>query len=414
MTAGEVGPPLIYRRHPDRPADPADELRDLSARAPIPRVPLTSGTMVWLVTRYADAKQVLADPRFSSNLTTPGTALPNPGERTLAEELQDRQPGTFLEYDPPDHTRLRALIAGEFSAGAMRRLRPRIEAIVDQCLDETEAAASPATGPAGAPVDLVETFALPMPSRVICEMLGVPLDDGFDFAGHTLVMTDLMASAEQSLAARDAMRGYMRELVARHRKDPGDNILGRLIRDHGDEVSDEELVGIGNLLLIAGHETTAMMLGIGTLVLLQHPAQLALLRDDPSVVPSAVEELLRYTSIANHGAIRTAVEDVEVGGQLIRKGDAVAVSIPLVNRDETRYPEPYRFDITREARSSQLAFGHGIHHCVAAPMARLELQIAYPALLRRFPTLRLAVPVEEIPVRRSNATHGVFALPVTW
>lgn len=411
MTGSELAhPPLIYRRHPDRPADPADELRELCARQPISRVPLTSGTMVWLIARYSDAKQVLADPRFSSNLTTPGTALPQPGERTLAEELRDRQPGTFLEYDPPDHTRLRAMVAGEFSAGAMRRLRPRIEAIVEQCLDETEAAA----GSAGRPVDLVETFALPMPSRVICEMLGVPLDDGFDFAGHTVVMTDLMATAEQSLAARDAMRGYMRQLVARHRKEPGDNILGRLIRDHGDELTDEELVGIGNLLLIAGHETTAMMLGIGTLILLQHPAQLAMMRDDPSTVPAAVEELLRYASIANHGAIRTAVEDVEVGGQLIRKGDAVAVSIPMVNRDETRYADPYRFDITREAKSSQLAFGHGIHHCVAAPMARLELQIAYPALLRRFPTLRLAVPVEEVPVRTSNATHGVFALPVTW
>src|SRR5690606_29287376 len=177
----------------------------------------------------------------------------------------------------------------------------------------------------------------------------------------------------------------------------------------GDEVTDEELVGIGNLLLIAGHETTAMMLGLGTLVLLQHPEQLARLRDDPSAVPAAVEELLRYVSIANHGAIRTATEDVEVGGQLIRKGDAVAVSIPMVNRDEQRYADPYRFDISREPKGTQLAFGYGIHRCVAAPMARLELQIAFPALLRRFPTLRLAVPVEEVPIRTSNATHGVFA-----
>jgi cytochrome P450 len=407
MTVDEtVRSPLPYRRNPHRPADPADELRGLCANQPIPRVPLTSGTLAWLVTRYNDARQVLADPRFSSNLTMPGTALPKPEERTLAEELQDRQPGTFLEYDPPDHTRLRAMVAAEFTSGAMQRLRPRIEAIVSQCLDETEAA--------GSPVDLVETFALPMPSRVICEMLGVAFEDDFDFAGHTIVMTDLMATAEQSLAARDAMRGYMRDQVAKHRADPGDNILGRLIRTYRDEVTDEELVGIGNLLLIAGHETTAMMLGLGTLVLLQHPDQMAMMRDQPSLVPSAVEELLRYTSIANHGAIRTATEDVELSGQLIQKGDAVAVSIPLVNRDEARYEDPDRFDITRAAKSSQLAFGYGIHHCVAAPMARLELQIAYPALLRRFPALRLAVPVEEIPIRVSNATHGVFALPVAW
>ncbi|MBO0867630.1 MAG: cytochrome P450 [Micromonosporaceae bacterium] len=407
MTAGGTVPaPLPYRRNPHRPADPADELRELCASQPIPRVPLSSGTLAWLVTRYEDARRVLADPRFSSNLTMPGTALPEPGQRTLAEELQDRQPGTFLEYDPPDHTRLRAMVAGEFTSGAMQRLRPRIEAIVRECLDQTQAA--------GPPADLVETFALPVPSQVICELLGVPLDDGFDFAGHTVVMTDLMATAEQSLAARDAMRGYMRELVAKHRRNPGDTILGRLIRAHGDEVTDEELVGIGNLLLIAGHETTAMMLGLGTLVLLQHPDQMALLRDDPSLVPSAVEELLRYVSIANHGAIRTAVEDIEVSGQLIHKGDAVAVSIPMVNRDGKRYAEPDRFDVTRAAKRSQLAFGYGIHHCVAAPMARLELQIAYPALLARFPALRLAVAVEQVPIRTSNATHGVFALPVSW
>lgn len=398
--------PLPYRRDRRYPCNPADELREVCATTAVPRVQLTSGSPVWLIARYEDAKRVLADPRFSSNLTTPGSALPKAEKRSLEEELRDRQPGTFLEYDPPDHTRLRGMLAREFTSGAMRRLRLRIEAIVADCLDATEAA--------GPPADLVKTFALPMPSRVICEMLGIPHGDGFDFAHHTLVMTDLMAPAESSLAARDAMRGYMRDLVRRERRKPGNNVLGRLVRNHGNGVTDEELVGIGNLLLIAGHETTAMMLGLGTLVLLQHPVQMQMIRDDPSIVAAAVEELLRFASIANHGAIRTAIADVEVGGQLIRSGDLVAVSIPMANRDGSQFDDPDRFDITRDPRGGQLAFGHGIHRCIAAPMARMELQIAYPALLRRFPTLRLAVPVEQVPVRTSNATHGVHALPVTW
>ncbi|WP_329792520.1 cytochrome P450 [Lentzea sp. DG1S-22] len=406
MTATRTEPPLPYRREPAYPCNPASELREAAAGQPVVRLPLTSGVLVWLVTGYDEARQVLADPRFSSNLTTPGTALPKPGERTLAEELQDRQPGTFLEYDPPDHTRLRGMVAGEFTAGAMHRLRPRIEAIVEECLDATEAA--------GPPADLVETFALPMPSKVICEMLGVPYEDDFDFAGHTLVMTDLMARPEDTLEARDALRGYMRRIVVDRRRNPTDDVLGRLIRNHGNDVTDEELVGIGNLLLIAGHETTAMMLSLGTLALLQHPAQLAMVRDEPSVVPSAVEELLRYTSIANHGAVRTATTDVMIGDRLIKEGDAVAVSIPMVNRDPVRFDDPYRFDVTRDPKAGQLAFGYGVHRCIAAPMARLEMQIAYPALLRRFPALRLAVPLEHVPVRTSNATHGLHALPVAW
>ncbi|MCP2242230.1 Cytochrome P450 [Lentzea aerocolonigenes] len=406
MTATRTEPPLPYRRDSAHPCNPASDLRAAAAGNPVVRLPLTSGVLVWLVTGYDEARQVLADSRFSSNLTTPGTALPKPGERTVAEELQDRQPGTFLEYDPPDHTRLRGMVAGEFTAGAVHRLRPRIEAVVEECLDATEEA--------GSPVDLVETFALPMPSKVICEMLGVPYDDDFDFAGHTVVMTDLMARPEDTLAARDALRGYMRGIVQDRRKNPTDDVLGRLIRNYGNDVTDEELVGIGNLLLIAGHETTAMMLGLGTLALLQHPEQLAMVRDDPSAVPSAVEELLRYASIANHGAIRTATEDVVIGGRLIQEGDAVAVSIPVVNRDPDRFDDPYRFDITRDPKAGHLAFGYGIHRCIAAPMARMEMQIAYPALLRRFPALCLAMPLDRIPVRTSNATHGLHALPVAW
>jgi cytochrome P450 len=405
MAAETTQAPIPYRRDTDaaRPCDPAAELRQLCDEQPVARVQLSSGTSAWLVTRDGDARQVLADPRFSS-APPPGTALPVPEERTLQEELSDRQPGTFLEYDEPDHARLRGTIAGEFTPGSLRRLRPAIERITGECLDATEKA--------GPPADLVQTFALPMPSRVICEMLGLPDSDDFDFAGHTKVMTDLVAAPEDLLTARDAMRGYMRAHVARVRARPGDNLLGRLVTRHSD-LTDEELTGIGNLLLIAGHETTAMTIGLAVVTLLQHPDQLAKIRDDPESVDTAIEEILRYTSIANHGAVRLAAEDLQVGGQRIAQGDIVIVSIPMANRDPERYEQPYAFDITRPPQTT-LAFGYGMHRCVAAPMARLELQIALPTLLRRFPALRLAVPLQEVAFRTSNATHGVDALPVTW
>lgn len=397
--------PLPYRREPRCPFDPAEDLRQACASDPIIRVSLTSGKQVWLITSHSDACAVLGDVRFSSALTPPGVALPKPGVRTLAEELRDRQPGTFLEYDPPEHTRLRRLIAGEFSTGRMRQLRPRIEEIVTDRLNAMEADEPPA--------ELIDSFALPVPSQVICELLGVPMDDNFDFAGHTQVMTDVMAQPESLLESRDAMRGYMRSLVKSLRKTPGDNLLGRLIRNHGHELSDEELVGIGNLFLIAGHETTAMMLGLGTLALLMHPEQMTLLRERPEMIENAIEELVRYVSIANHGAVRTATHDIAIDGQLIRAGEEVVVSIPMANRDSARYDDPDQLDFTRGPKTS-LAWGYGVHHCIGAPLARMEMRVAYPALLERFPSLRLAVPLDEVEFRTSNVTYGVQSMPVSW
>ncbi|MCO6010101.1 cytochrome P450 [Actinoallomurus purpureus] len=408
MTANSTLPlplPLPYRREAGCPFNPDPEMRRLRAQEPIVRVSINGGDLVWMVTRFDDGRAILGDHRFSSELTPLGIVLPAPENRTLAEELRDQQPGTFIECDPPEHTRLRQMVAGEFTVAAMRRLRPRIEAIVDHYLDVMASA--------GPPVDLIDVFALPVPSTVICEMLGVPPDGGFDFAGLTRIMTDVMSSLETLIPARDALRAGMRELVARNREHPGDNLLGRIIREHGIGVTNEELVGIGNLLLVAGHETTANMLGIGTLALFRHPEQLAMLRDDPRIVERAVDELVRYVSIPNHGEIRTATDDVTINGTLIKKGEQVLVSIPSANRDESRFPDPDRLDFTRAPRT-HLAYGHGIHHCVGAPLARLEMHLAFPALLRRFPSLRLAVPFEDVSYRRSNVTYGVHSLPVTW
>jgi cytochrome P450 len=396
--------PLPYRRDPSCPFHPDPEMRRLRTEAPIVRERINSGD-IWLVTRFDDGRAVLGDPRFSSGLTPLGIVLPSPEDRVLADELKNQQPGTFIECDPPEHTRLRHMVAGEFTATRMRELRPRVEAIVDDLLD-----AMAAVGP---PVDLVASFALPFPSTVIRELMGVPADSDFDFARLSKIMTDVMSSLERLIPARDALRAGMRELVVRNRRQPGENILGRIIREYGTAVTDEELVGIGNLLLVAGHETTANMLGIGTLALLRNPDQLRLLREDPGIVEDAVDELVRFVSIPNHGEIRTALEDVAVGGTLIRRGEQVLVSIPSANRDESRFPHPDVLDFTRPRRT-HLAYGHGVHYCVGVSLARLEMHVAFPALVRRFPSLRLAVPFEEIAYRRSNVTYGVHALPVAW
>ena len=396
--------PLPYRRAAGCPFDPDPEFAELRATRPVSRVPINGGDEVWLITRFEDARQVLGDARFSSELTPLGIVLPEPEDRTLADELKSQQPGTFIECDPPEHTRLRRMIAGEFTEQRIRALRPRFTEIVEERLDAMAAA--------GPPVDLVALFALPVPSMLVCELLGLDAD-GFDFAGLTRIMTDVMSPLETLIPARDALRAGMRAHVTATRADPRDNLLGRVIRRHGEEVTDEELVGIGNLLLVAGHETTANMLGIGTLALMRNPAQLARLRDDPAIVPAAVDELVRYVCIPHHGEIRTATADVLVNGTVIRRGEQVLVSLPSANRDPDRFVRPDELDFDRPPRT-HLAYGYGIHHCVGLPLARMEMHVAFPALLKRFPSLKPAIGFDEVSYRRSNVTYGVHSLPVTW
>ncbi|MFF4625528.1 cytochrome P450 [Nonomuraea jabiensis] len=296
-------------------------------------------------------------------------------------------------------------MTGQFTVRRIKAFRPRFAELVDDALDRMEQA--------GGPVDLMTAYALPLPSLVICELLGVPYEDRADFQRRSDTMLDLSLTMEEQLANAIAMNAYMGGLVAVQRSDPGENILGMLVRQHGDDLSDEDLTGIGNLLLIAGHETTANMLGLGTLLLLRHPDQLALVRDDPTVVNGAVEEMLRYLSIVNNGVIRTATEEFTLAGQVIRKGERVVMSLPAANRDPALLSEPDRFDVTRRP-SAHVAFGHGIHQCLGQQLARMELRIALPALLRRFPGLRLAVPYEDLRYRVLAPVNGVLSLPVAW
>jgi cytochrome P450 len=312
-------------------------------------------------------------------------------------------PGFFIGMDPPHHTRLRRLLTGQFTVRRMKALEPRIERIVADHLD--------AMAQAGPPVDLVAAFALPVPSLVICELLGVPYADRERFQRDSSTLLSLEASDGDAGTAWVSMATFLAELVARKRAEPADDLLGGLVA--GGELSDDELVGVALLLLIAGHETTANMLGLGTFALFLHPDQLEALREGRVDVANAVEELLRYLTVISFGTTRTAVEDVELGGEMIRAGEPVGVYLPTANRDPLRFTSGDDLDLSADAHG-HLAFGHGVHQCLGQQLARIEMRIAYPALLRRFPTLRLAVPADEVPLRSDMAIYGVHRLPVEW
>jgi cytochrome P450 len=308
----------------------------------------------------------------------------------------------MLAADPPEHTRLRRMLTPEFTVRRMRRLEPRIREIVDEHLDAMERH--------GPPADLVAEFALPVPSLVICELLGVPYADRAAFQQRSNRQLDLALPVEERMRAGRESRAYMAELVTRAQAEPGEDMLGMLVREHGDDLSSDELVGIASLLLLAGHETTANMLGLGTLALLRHPDQLALVRDEPERIDGAVEELLRWLTIVHTGTGKMATVDTEIAGQPIAAGDLVMCALPTANRDPELRTDPDRLDVTRGG--GHVAFGHGIHHCLGAPLARMEMKIGFPALLRRFPGLA-EVPGTAI-FRSFSMIYGLTSLQVTW
>ena len=384
---------------------PAPDATALRERAGLVRVPTPFGPPAWLLTRHADVRAMLGDADAFANGWTPEDIG---GARDPRQLSGDRR-GNLLALDPPDHTRLRRMLTPEFTVRRMRRLEPRIVEIVDGHLDALERH--------GTPADLVARFALPVPSLVICELLGVPAADQDEFQQRTARQLDTTLPEPERVALAAEALAYMRDLVARARRDPGEDLIGMLIREHcsddREEMSDAELVGVANLLLVAGHETTSNMLALGTLALLRHPDQLALVRDDPQAVPGAVEELLRWLSIVNSGSPRLALRDVEVDGITIRRGDLVSFQLPAANRDPAVTDGAERLDVARRA-TNHVAFGHGIHHCLGAPLARMEMRVAFGALVRRFPNLRLAVADDEVEWATHRAIHGLVRLPVTW
>ena len=391
---------LPAHRTPGCPFDPPAELERLRAERPVTRLAFPDGHVGWLVTSHAAARTVLTDPRFSTRpelkhaplgrSTQPGGgAMPAP-------------PGWFVSMDPPEHTGYRRLLTRQFTVRRLRRLEDWIARITTEQLDAMAAA--------GPPADLVTAFALPVPSLVICALLGVPYDGHAFFQDQTTVMVRLDSTQEQITGAIGELAAYLGELVRDKRTRPADDLIGDLITDT--ELTDEELTNVALALLVAGHETTANMIALGTFALLQHPGQLANLHADPD---NAVEELLRYLTIVHLGApLRAALADVELDGHLIRAGETVVLGLPAANRDPATFPDGADLRLDRPDARRHLSFGHGVHQCIGQQLARVELRIAYPALFDRFPTLRLAVPADEVRLRENAAAYGVWELPVTW
>lgn len=386
-------PTMPTARQSGCPFDPPAELIDTRRHGPISRFTHPGGKPGWLITGYDLVRSVLADSRFSSR-----KELLN----VVDFEVPPAPPGEFLLMDDPQHRRYRKPLAGKFTVRRMRLLTERVEQITADCLDAMEEA--------GPPTDLVTAFAKPIPAVIICELLGVPYEDRGSFQEQIATFLSGETSDEELIAAYTATQEYLAELVAAKRANPTDDVLSELTDS---DLNDEELKGIGLILLAAGLDTTANMLALGTFALLQNPAQLDALRADSGLTDQAVEELLRYLSVAKT-FMRTALEDVELGGRTIEAGTTVVLSYNTANRDPERFADPHVLDLRRQ-HGGHLAFGHGIHQCLGQQLARVEMGVAFPALIDRFPTLRLAVPAEEVGLRPETAdVYGVKSLPVTW
>ncbi|MEU8695577.1 cytochrome P450 [Streptomyces sp. NPDC048665] len=398
---GGLDAPVPFPQPRGCPYQPPAGYAPLHASHPLGRVTLWDGRAAWAVTGHGLARDLLADPRLSSDRARPG--FPAPSEQFAKVRSRGVK---LIAVDDPEHNAQRRLLIPHFTLKRNASLRPRIQQIVDQLLDTMERQGSPA--------DLVRAFALPMPSMVICTLLGVPYGDHefFEECSQRLLSGE---TVEEVAAARAELERYLGELVDRKRGEPGEGLIDELMRVDTPEgpLDREELVGLAELLLAAGHETTANMVSLGVLTLLSHPEQLAALRSGETSRTVVVEELLRYLSVSNW-ILRVAAEDIEVAGRTIRAGEGVIFMTALINRDGGFFPQPEGLDWDRSARH-HLAFGFGAHQCLGQNLARMELEIALGSLFERLPGLRLAVPPEEIRPKPANSTiAGLLELPVQW
>ncbi|MEU2868434.1 cytochrome P450 [Streptomyces olivoreticuli] len=385
------------RTCPYRP--PADYDR-LIADGPLTRVTLYDGRQVWLVTGHAEARALLVDARLSTDRQNPAFPV-----IAASSERQGEIRLPVLGVDDPEHGRQRRMLIPHFGLKRVAAMRPRIQQVVDGLLDTMLA-----EGPGA---DLVRAFALPVPSTVICDLLGIPYADHVFFEDSSRAML-IAGTSDEAMAAFDELRDYLEDLVDRRRADPGEGLLDELVADRlaAGELDRNEVALTALLLLVAGHETTSNMISLGTYSLLEHPDQLAALRADPTLMPGAVEELLRFLSIAD-GLIRVATEDFEIDGRTVRAGDGVMIGTSLVNRDAAAYADPYALDVHRSARH-HVAFGFGVHQCLGQNLARAEMEIALTTLFQRIPTLSPAVAPDEVPLKPGHSLQGLFAFPVTW
>jgi cytochrome P450 len=398
----EIIPEFPMKRASGCPFDPPPDLKELQERTPITKVRLSNGIMPWLVTGYEDQKAVLGDPRISSDATNPGY----PFEEEMPE---DPAAGVgFILMDDPEHARLRRMVTAPFAVKRIEAMRPTVQRIVDDFIDRM------LDGPN--PTDLVEAFALPVPSLVISELLGVDYEDHEFFQRNSKVLVSIGSTVTEKGQAMGNLHAYLNGLMARKTAEPGDDLMSGLVeRVENGEITSTDAAGIGVLLLLAGHETTANMIALGTLALFEHPEQLAALRetDDPKLISSAVEELLRYLHITHDGRRRVALEDMKIAGQTVRAGEGVIVPNDIGNRDGRVFADPDRLDIVRGDRR-HVAFGFGVHQCLGQTLARMELQVVYGTLYKRVPTLRLACDIEDLPFKHEARVYGVHEMPVTW
>ncbi|MEU4229066.1 cytochrome P450 [Nonomuraea sp. NPDC026600] len=402
-TAGSVsGYPMA--RDAGCPFHPPATVRKLTSEAPVSKVRIWDGSLPWLITRHADQRTLLTDPRISIDENLPGFPHMTRGRAEVAKVT----PPLITNTDAPEHTRLRRMVNVPFTVKKVEALRPAIQQITDDLIDAMLAGPKPA--------DLVTALGLPVPTLVISELMGVPYEDNEFFHHNSSVALSHGSSAQQAQEASTALVGYLDGLIERKMTAPADDMLSELAaRIKAGEMTRAEAATMGVAVLIAGHETSASMIPLGTLALLRHPDQLAVLRDtdDPKVVAAAVEELLRYLTIVHTGVRRIAREDIEIGGQVIRAGDGIIFDLSAANWDAEMFPEPERLDLGRSARLHQ-AFGYGPHQCLGQSLARVELQVVYSTLYRRVPTLRLATPIDEIEFAFEGIAYSLRSLPVTW
>ena len=383
--------------------DPPTEYKRLRAEQPVAPVKLWNGEYAWLISRYDDFRKVLTDPRFSADNNLPGFPV-----QSAALNVSRKRYPAFVSMDPPVHTTQRRMIAGEFSIKRIEQMRPKIQKMVDGLID--------AMIEKGPPVDFIENFALALPSQVICELLGVPYSDHEFFQRRSQIITSNTTTSEEVvLATRELTDEFLGDLIKKKDAKPQDDLLSRLVVNHlrTGHLNLHQVISIARMVLVAGHETGANMLGMSTLLLLVHLDQLCALRDNPSLVDGAIEELFRYLSVVHSGQRRVATQDVEVAGQLIRAGEGIIAFIPSANRDESAFSDPDRFDIRRDSRN-QVGFGYGVHGCLGQPLARVELQVMLRTLFLRLPGLRLTAPVESLKFKNDMLVYGVEHLPVAW
>jgi cytochrome P450 len=385
---------------PALPGQPVPEIRTVSGGRPVFRAELPDGRIVWLVSGYENVRQMIIDQRFSRALAVaPGRAQPG---------FEMSAAGSINGMDPPEHTRLRKLVASAFTARRVEALRPRVTSIVNELIDAMAGRPQPA--------DLVAGFSLPLPAQVICEMLGVPVEDLGQFhAWSDTIIGDWQRDPDEIMTALAELYGYFGALIEIKRARPADDLMSALIaaRDEDDRLSEQELTVMCCTLLIGGHETTANQINLSLLLLFDHPGEVAKLRADPGLIPAAVEELLRCSRLGGLPPARVTTEDVQLGGVTIPAGEQVMPLYSTANRDPSAFSDPDRFDVTRDA-ASHLAFGAGVHHCLGAQLARVELQEAFRGLIGRLPGLRLAVPASDLEFKPGMAIHSLRELPVLW